>query len=108
MKRIQSALAHFELIRRAHNLGLLAVLAAVLILPAIGIGQVTTATLLGTITDPGGAAVPNASVTAKNVDTGLTRTVTTGDDGSFRIEFLPVGNYSVEIAAASGFKKAFR
>lgn len=108
MKLTQSALARFELIRRAHNLGLLAVLAAVLILPAVVGAQITTATIVGTISDPGGAAVPNASVNARNVDTGLTRTVTTGDDGSFRIEFLPVGNYSIEIAAASGFKKAFR
>ena len=108
MKLIQSAIALFEPIRRAHNLGLLAVLAAVLILPAAAGAQITTATIVGTISDPGGANVPNASVTAKNVDTGLTRTVTTGDDGSFRIEFLPVGNYTIEVAAASGFKKAFR
>lgn len=108
MKLIQSAIALFEPIRRAHNLGLLAVLAAVLILPAAAVAQITTATIVGTISDPGGANVPNASVTAKNVDTGLTRTVTTGDDGSFRIEFLPVGNYTIEVAAASGFKKAFR
>ncbi|MEO5859382.1 MAG: carboxypeptidase-like regulatory domain-containing protein, partial [Pyrinomonadaceae bacterium] len=108
MKLIQTAIALFEPIRRAHTLGLLAVLTAVLILPALTGAQITTATIVGTITDPGGAAVPNASVTAKNVDTGLTRTVATGDDGSFRIEFLPVGNYSIEVAAASGFKKAFR
>ncbi len=108
MKIIQSAIALFEPIRRAHNLGLLAVLAAALILPAAAGAQITTATIVGTISDPGGAAVPNASVTARNVDTGLTRTVTTGDDGSFRIEFLPVGNYSIEVTATSGFKKAFR
>ena len=108
MKVIQSAIALFEPIRRAHNLGLLAVLAAALILPTATNAQITTATVVGTISDPGGAAVPNATVTAKNVDTALTRTVTTGDDGSFRIEFLPVGNYSIEVAAASGFKKAFR
>jgi len=108
MKLIQSALAQFELIRRAHNLGLFAVLAAVLILPAVVGAQITTATIVGTISDPSGAAVPNATVTAKNADTGLTRTVTTGDDGSFRVEFLPVGNYTIDVTATSGFKKAFR
>jgi hypothetical protein len=71
-------------------------------------GQITTATIIGTITDPGGAQVPNASVTARNVDTGLTRTVTSGDDGTFRLEFLPIGNYVVEVTPASGFKKAAR
>ena len=70
--------------------------------------QITTATIIGTVSDPNGAPVPAATVTAKNVDTGLTRTVTSGEDGSFRLDFLPVGNYSVEITATSGFKKAFR
>nr|HQU93071.1 carboxypeptidase-like regulatory domain-containing protein [Pyrinomonadaceae bacterium] len=108
MKLIRSAIALLEPIGRAHNLGLLAVLAAVLILPAAASAQVTTATIVGTISDPGGAAVPSASVTVRNVDTGLRRTVTTGDDGSFRVEFLPVGNYAIDVTATSGFKKAFR
>src|SRR5205085_3830226 len=68
-------------------------------------GQVTTATIVGTVTDPGGAVVPGAQVTARNADTGLTRTVSSNDEGSYRIEFLPVGKYSVEVALA-GFKKA--
>lgn len=86
----------------------MAVLAAFLMLPIQTAAQITTATIVGTISDPSGAAVPNATVTAKSVDTGLTRNVTTGDDGSFRIEFLPVGNYTLEVTATSGFKKAFR
>jgi outer membrane receptor protein involved in Fe transport len=52
--------------------------------------------------------VPSASVTARNADTGLQRTVSSGEDGSYRLEFLPVGNYVVEITATSGFKKAYR
>jgi len=55
--------------------------------------QITTATIIGTVSDPNGAPVPAATVTAKNVDTGLTRTVTSGEDGSFRLDFLPVGNF---------------
>ncbi|MBX7170408.1 MAG: carboxypeptidase regulatory-like domain-containing protein [Pyrinomonadaceae bacterium] len=70
--------------------------------------QVTTATLVGTISDPSGGQLPNVKVTARNTDTGLTRTVQTGEDGNYRIEFLPVGNYSIEVAASTGFKKAFR
>ncbi|MDI1240491.1 MAG: carboxypeptidase regulatory-like domain-containing protein, partial [bacterium] len=108
MKLIQMAIARFEPFRRAHNLGLLAVLAAVLILPAVTGAQITTATIVGTISDPGGAAVPNASVTVRNVDTGLTRTVASGDDGYYRVEFLPVGRYVVETTAAAGFKKAIQ
>src|SRR5438067_11084683 len=82
-----------------------AVLALLLAIPFAVSGQVTTATIVGTVTDPGGAVVPSAQVTARNADTGLTRTVSSNDEGSYRIEFLPVGKYSVEVALA-GFKKA--
>ncbi len=70
--------------------------------------QITTATIVGTISDPGGAQVPSASVTARNVDTGLKRTVTSGEDGSYRLEFLPVGNYVLEVTPTGGFKRAYR
>jgi outer membrane receptor protein involved in Fe transport len=72
------------------------------------VAQITTATIVGTVSDPGGAAVPSATVTARNVDTGLTRTVTSGEDGSYRLEFLPVGNYVVEVTPTGGFKRAHR
>ena len=45
--------------------------------------QTFRGTILGTITDSSGAAVPGATVTIKNLDTGLVRTVTTLDDGSY-------------------------
>jgi outer membrane receptor protein involved in Fe transport len=78
------------------------------IIPVTTVAQITTATIIGTVTDPNGAPVPSASVTARNADTGLQRTVSSGEDGSYRLEFLPVGNYVVEITATSGFKKAYR
>jgi len=79
-----------------------------IIFPITAVAQITTATIIGTITDPNGAPVPSASVTARNVDTSVTRTVSSGEDGGYRLEFLPVGNYVVEITASSGFKKAYR
>ena len=82
-----------------------AVVTFLLAIPLAVSGQVTTATIVGTVTDPGGAVVPAAQVTARNVDTGLTRTVTSNDEGNYRIEFLPVGKYSIEVAL-TGFKKA--
>ena len=66
--------------------------------------QTFRGTILGTVTDSSGAAVPGATVTIKNVDTGLTRTVTTSDDGSYAAPELPIGNYSVTVEIA-GFKK---
>jgi Carboxypeptidase regulatory-like domain/TonB dependent receptor len=83
-----------------------AVLALLLAIPFTATAQVTTATVVGTITDPGGSIMPGAEVTARNVDTGLTRTVKSADDGTYRLEFLPVGHYVLEVTAA-GFKKAF-
>src|SRR5580704_16069690 len=67
--------------------------------------QVTTTTLSGQITDGNGAAVAGAEVTAMNQETGLSRSAQSSDQGEYRIEFLPVGNYSVSVSAA-GFKKS--
>jgi hypothetical protein len=51
--------------------------------------------------------LPGAEVTARNVDTGLTRTVITGEDGAYRLEFLPVGAYVLEVTA-NGLQKTTR
>jgi len=63
--------------------------------------QTFRGTILGSITDSSGAAVPGATVTIKNVDTGLVRTVTTSDDGSYATPELPIGNYSVTVEKAA-------
>ena len=83
----------------------LAVLAVVLAIPVAASAQVTTATVVGTISDTGGSAVVGAEVIARNVDTGLTRSVRSGDDGEYRLEFLPVGKYEIEVSY-TGFKKS--
>jgi len=83
-----------------------AVVAVLLAIPLSVVAQVTSATIVGTVTDPSNANVSGAQVTARNVDTGLTRTVTSAEDGSFRLEFLPVGHYVLEVTT-SGFKKSY-
>jgi outer membrane receptor protein involved in Fe transport len=65
--------------------------------------QTFRGTILGSVSDSSGAAVPGSSVTIKNLDTGLTRTVSTSDDGSYAAPELPIGNYSVTVEKA-GFK----
>src|SRR5512147_1585370 len=67
------------------------------------LAQITTTTVVGTVTDNTGAAVAGATVTVTNTDTNLVRTTKSSDDGAFRIEFLPVGHYKLE-AAFTGFK----
>ncbi len=61
--------------------------------------------LRGTVTDPTDSGVPDATVTARNAETGVTQTVKTVSDGSFSILYLPVGNYIVTTEKA-GFKKS--
>src|SRR5438067_976792 len=91
------------------NLGLrkiqFAVIAVLLAIPLAAVAQVTTATIVGTVTDPSGSVVAGAQVTARNVDTGLTRTAPSSDAGTYRLEFLPIGKYVVEVTFA-GFKTA--
>ncbi|MBZ5528666.1 MAG: TonB-dependent receptor [Acidobacteriia bacterium] len=85
--------------------GLMVVCAAVLVL-TLGFAaeaQTYRGSILGTVMDSSGGSVAGATVTVKNLDTGLTRTVTTGDDGSYKVPELPIGNYSVSVEKA-GFR----
>jgi hypothetical protein len=86
-----------------------ALLAALAVGPLarVAAAQITSATLVGTVTDSSGAALPGVTVTARNADTGFTRTVTTSEAGAYRLEFLPIGTYSVE-AELAGFKTGVR
>ena len=69
--------------------------------------QVTTATIVGTVNDTSGGALPGVTVTARNVDTGFVHNVVSSETGAYRLEFLPIGPYVVE-AALQGFKTAGR
>ncbi|HEY3838024.1 MAG TPA: carboxypeptidase regulatory-like domain-containing protein, partial [Bryobacteraceae bacterium] len=68
-------------------------------------GQLTTSTILGTVTDPSGGVVASAQVTATNTATNFTRTVQTNTSGEYRMEFMPIGTYRIDFTAA-GFKKS--
>lgn len=66
--------------------------------------QVVTATLTGSVTDPSGGTVPNATVKVTENSTGAVRSTTTSVDGVYNVPYLAPGSYRVEIDAA-GFKK---
>ncbi|HWX53582.1 MAG TPA: carboxypeptidase regulatory-like domain-containing protein [Verrucomicrobiae bacterium] len=83
------------------------VICLLLLAPAVLPAQITTATIVGTVTDKTGAAVVGAEVTATNTATNLARSSKANEQGEYRIEFLPVGNYSVAVNAA-GFKKSIQ
>jgi hypothetical protein len=65
--------------------------------------QQISASIRGTVTDPVGATVPGASVSAIQVETGLTRSTVTGRTGEYVLLELPVGHYRFQ-AAAKGFQ----
>lgn len=66
-----------------------------------------TGSISGIVQDTSGAAVPNATVTVRSLETGATRTILTGDIGSYRALSLPVGQYEIR-AEKEGFKTAVR
>ncbi len=67
--------------------------------------QFDTGTISGLVTDATGAVIPQGSVTITNTGTGIQKTATTGDDGSFSASGLPFGHYVVS-ATAANFSKA--
>src|SRR5438876_215429 len=59
--------------------------------------QLPTGTILGVVKDSSGAVIPGASVTITNIDTSLTRTGASTEDGSYRFPALPVGHYRLDV-----------
>jgi hypothetical protein len=66
-------------------------------------GQMTTGTIMGSITDPSGGVIPGARVTVTNTGTGISRSFVTGANGLYVITSLIPGTYSVS-AEKQGFK----
>ena len=82
--------------------GILAVGLALLV-SGISLGQVEQAGITGTVTDPTGAAVPKAKITATNVKTQVSAATETNDLGYYNLPYLPVGEYTVT-AEKPGFE----
>jgi len=62
-------------------------------------GQVTeTGTIVGTVTDPGGAVVPEAGVTLTNLATGIVHSTQTNSAGIYQFSSLPGGTYEIRVA----------
>jgi len=78
-----------------------ALLATSLLASAPAFAQVTTATIRGNVTTSA-APAPGVAITARNVDTGSTNTVTAGADGSYVLAGLRPGTYDISVASADG------
>ena len=87
---------------------LLSAFAAVLcVVPTPVSAQQETATIIGTVADTQRAALPGATVTARNTETGFVRTGVTDQEGRYRIAAVPPGAYEIS-AELPGFGRAVR
>ena len=91
------------------SLRVVALLSALLWGAAPGIAQqsVDYASISGRVTDPSGAVVPGAQVSARHTQTNLTSTAVTGQEGRFRFPYLRVGHYEITVRQ-QGFQDAIR
>jgi hypothetical protein len=88
--------------------GMSSIVGLLLLLTAVqSLAQLPTGSILGVVRDTSGGVVASAAVTVRNLDTGLSRTLTTESDGSYRFPALPVGNYEVDVTHA-GFNTETR
>ena len=80
----------------------IALLAVVVFSALPMLAQFDTGTITGRVTDPSGAVVAHAAITATNVGTGIQKSLVTDQNGNFVASALPYGTYVVE-TRASGF-----
>ena len=69
--------------------------------------QTITGNINGTVTDPSGAIIPGAKVTAKNTDTNVQTSATSNNDGLYNIRFLQIGHYTVTVTAPGFNQRTF-
>ena len=91
--------------RKSLSLAILVSVMIALVGVQLASGQEVTAAVVGTVTDPSGSAIKNATVTATDADRGTVWTTQTNDAGAYTLPRLPIGTYSVKVTA-SGFETA--
>jgi len=101
MNQLSSFGGHGRFIKTFDLRLLLILTLIVLAFGSIAVAQ--EATIVGTVTDSTGAAVPNASINITNTDTGISRAIETGADGQYVVPNLHIGHYVVKVQA-KGFK----
>jgi hypothetical protein len=84
---------------RLRALSVLTITGFVLWLSSFALGQAVYGSINGTVTDPSGAAVPNATVTVTDTDRGVSYRTTSNTAGNFEQTHLLAGHYNVKVAA---------
>lgn len=88
-----------------HAIPLVSIVLVLLLITGMASGQVLKGSISGTATDPQGAVIPGAEVTATNLATGAVLTTKTDNSGLFRFNLIPAGEYKIQISAP-GFNSA--
>jgi hypothetical protein len=86
-------------------LAILALVAAIGLMPANGAAQVLYGSIVGVVTDSSGSSVPGATVTIRNTETNLTRTAVSNETGNYSFTNVLAGPYDVTVSL-QGFKEA--
>jgi len=92
-------------IRRLCSRKLWSRLFVVMALVITSVGQTSRGTISGTVTDQGGAVLPNASISITEKSTGVTRETVTNASGLYRFDAVLLGDYTLKVAT-SGFAEA--
>ncbi|PYX46174.1 MAG: hypothetical protein DMG83_08020, partial [Acidobacteria bacterium] len=74
-------------------------LAFLLLFSCLAFPQGSSSSLQGTVTDPSGSAIPDATVVLTNTQATIERTISTGPQGDFRILAIPPGTYTLTVTA---------
>jgi len=101
LRRDQSSFQRGTTTLKFSRLLFICLLAALTCLPSLA--QVTSGTILGSLQDTSGAVVPGARITATAAALGVTRTVTSSDNGTFALPNLPAATYHLKVQA-TGFE----
>src|ERR1700738_4194910 len=96
----RSTMKHFAMDVKSRSFALLmtvamTVVCALTAVPALH-AQATDGIIVGTVSDPTGAPIPNATVVTTDKATGVKHSATTNETGDYRINNLPVGTYDVD------------
>src|SRR5581483_7038977 len=85
---------------KSYRLYLFLAIASVFLLSSFAIGQAVYGNIIGTVNDPSGAAVRNATVTITDVDRGNTYTADAHESGNCEHTHLLAVRYKVKVSAA--------
>ena len=84
-----------------------AIAVLVLVFSPVAVAQTITGNIIGTVSDETGAVLPGVEISVRNQDTGISRSVVSNDEGSYRAQSLAVGPYEVR-AELAGFQTVIR